>query len=82
MDQSRLAAVCSGPVKINWNRPVRTPLKQVGAILKDFPEYKISVDGHTDNRPIRSELKKKFPSNKELSEARASMPPWPSVKVV
>jgi chemotaxis protein MotB len=47
-------------------------LKQVGAILKDFPEYKVSVDGHTDNRPIRSELKKKFPTNKELSEARAA----------
>ncbi len=47
-------------------------LKQVGTILKDFPEYKISVDGHTDNRPIRSELKKKYPSNKELSEARAA----------
>jgi chemotaxis protein MotB len=47
-------------------------LKQVGSILKDFPEYQISVDGHTDNRPIRSELKKKFPSNKELSEARAA----------
>ena len=47
-------------------------LKQVGAILKDFPEYKVAVDGHTDNRPIRSELKKKFPTNKELSEARAA----------
>jgi chemotaxis protein MotB len=47
-------------------------LKQVGAILKDFPEYKVSVDGHTDNRPIRSELRKKFPTNKELSEARAT----------
>lgn len=47
-------------------------LKQVGAILKDFPEYKVSVDGHTDNRPIRSALKKKFPTNKELSEARAA----------
>lgn len=46
-------------------------LKQVGTILKDFPEYKVAVDGHTDNRPIRSELKKRFPSNKELSEARA-----------
>jgi chemotaxis protein MotB len=46
-------------------------LKQVGMILKDFPEYKVSVDGHTDNRPIRTVLKKKFPSNKELSEARA-----------
>ncbi|HZH49462.1 MAG TPA: OmpA family protein, partial [Nitrospira sp.] len=47
-------------------------LKQVGAILKDFPEYKVAVDGHTDNRPIRSELKKQFPTNKELSEARAA----------
>jgi chemotaxis protein MotB len=47
-------------------------LKQVGAILKDFPEYKVSVDGHTDNRPIRTELKKKFPTNKELSDARAA----------
>jgi len=47
-------------------------LKQVGAVLKDFPEYKVAVDGHTDNRPIRSALKKKFPTNKELSEARAA----------
>ena len=46
-------------------------LKRVGAILKDYPEYKVAVDGHTDNRPIRSSLKKRFPTNKELSEARA-----------
>lgn len=46
-------------------------LKQVGAILKEFPEYKVAVDGHTDNRPIRGALKTKFPSNMELSEARA-----------
>jgi len=46
-------------------------LKQVGAVLKDFPEYKVHVEGHTDNRPILGALKKKFPSNKELSEARA-----------
>lgn len=47
-------------------------LKQVGAILKDYPEYKVEVAGHTDNRPIRSALKKKFPTNQELSEARAA----------
>lgn len=47
-------------------------MKQVGGILKDFPEYKVAVDGHTDNRPIRSGLKQKFPTNKELSEARAA----------
>jgi len=47
-------------------------LKRVGAVLKDYPEYKVEVDGHTDNRPIRSTLKKRFPTNKELSEARAA----------
>ncbi len=47
-------------------------LKQVGSILKDFPEYKVHVEGHTDNRPIRSALKQRFPGNKELSEARAA----------
>ena len=47
-------------------------LKQVGTILKGYPEYKVAVDGHTDNRPIRSALKKKFPTNQELSEARAA----------
>ncbi|MCP9453398.1 MAG: OmpA family protein [Nitrospira sp.] len=47
-------------------------LKKVGEVLKDYPEYSVSVAGHTDNRPIRSTLKKKFPSNQELSEARAA----------
>jgi chemotaxis protein MotB len=47
-------------------------LKRVGAVLKDYPEYKVAVDGHTDNVGIRGELKKKFPTNKELSEARAT----------
>jgi len=47
-------------------------LKQVGAVLKDFPEYKVAVDGHTDNVAIRGALKKKFPTNKELSESRAA----------
>jgi chemotaxis protein MotB len=47
-------------------------LKQVGVVLKDYQEYKVAVDGHTDNVPIRGELKKKFPTNKELSEARAA----------
>jgi chemotaxis protein MotB len=47
-------------------------LKQVGMVLKDFPEYKVAVDGHTDNVPIQGALKKKFPTNKELSESRAA----------
>jgi len=47
-------------------------LKQVGVILKDFPEYKVTVEGHTDSQPIKSSLKEKFPTNKELSESRAA----------
>ena len=47
-------------------------LKQVGAVLKDFPEYKVAVEGHTDNVPIQGALKKRFPTNKELSESRAA----------
>jgi len=47
-------------------------LKHVGAVLKDFPEYKVAVDGHTDNVPIGGALTKKFPTNKELSESRAT----------
>ncbi len=47
-------------------------LKHVGSILKDFPEYKVTVDGHTDNVAIQGALKKRFPTNKELSEARAA----------
>jgi chemotaxis protein MotB len=46
-------------------------LKKVGDVLKDYPEYAVAVDGHTDNRPLRKTLKKKFASNQELSEARA-----------
>lgn len=47
-------------------------LNKVGEVLKDYPEYKVAVEGHTDDRPLRSTLKKKFASNQELSEARAS----------
>jgi len=46
-------------------------LKHVGGVLKDFPEYKVAVDGHTDNVPIRGMLTKTFPTNQELSESRA-----------
>jgi chemotaxis protein MotB len=46
-------------------------LKRVGTVLKDYPEYKVAVEGHTDNVPIGGDLRNKFPTNKELSESRA-----------
>lgn len=46
-------------------------LKRVGAVLKDFPEKSVHVAGYTDNVAIRSALKKKYPTNQALSDARA-----------
>jgi chemotaxis protein MotB len=46
-------------------------LKRVGGVLKDFPDKQVHVAGYTDNVAITGALQKKFPSNKELSDARA-----------
>jgi chemotaxis protein MotB len=46
-------------------------LKRVGGVLTDFPDKQVHVAGYTDNVAIAGALQKKFPSNKELSDARA-----------
>lgn len=46
-------------------------LKNIGAVLRTLKGKKIIIEGHTDNRGISSKLKEKFPSNWELSVARA-----------
>jgi chemotaxis protein MotB len=46
-------------------------LQRVGNVLKDFPDKQVHVAGYTDNVAIAGALQKKFPSNKELSTARA-----------
>lgn len=47
-------------------------LKKTGDILKKLKYGKFRIVGHTDNKPIRSRLRKRFPSNWELSSARAA----------
>jgi chemotaxis protein MotB len=47
-------------------------LRRVGAILKKVENRRIEVQGHTDNVPITSALLKRFPTNWELSAARAT----------
>jgi chemotaxis protein MotB len=47
-------------------------LKKLGAVLAKVKDRPIEVQGHTDNVPIRGLLAKRFPTNWELSAARAT----------
>jgi chemotaxis protein MotB len=47
-------------------------LKAVGEALKGLDDKIIRVVGHTDNKPIKKSLQATFPSNWELSVARAA----------
>ncbi|HTP05627.1 MAG TPA: OmpA family protein, partial [Nitrospirota bacterium] len=47
-------------------------LDKVVAILKEVKDKRIQIEGHTDNAKIVGSLKKKFPTNWELSTARAT----------
>ena len=47
-------------------------LRKVAAVLAAHPSLKVHVIGHTDNVPIRAAARNRFPSNWELSTARAT----------
>ena len=47
-------------------------LQQIGTILNSAVDKNIQVEGHTDNVPISGSLKEKYPTNWELSTARAT----------
>jgi chemotaxis protein MotB len=47
-------------------------LALVAKTLSEFPNHLISIEGHTDHRPIVSALAEKYPTNWELSSARAA----------
>ena len=47
----------------------RSVLDEVIAVIRRYPDYKIHIQGHTDDDPISTE---KFPTNWELSAARAT----------
>lgn len=46
-------------------------LNRIGSVLKNYPDRSIHVAGHTDNVPIKGRLAQRFPTNVELSQARA-----------
>ncbi len=47
-------------------------LRSLGDIMNKFPDKALLVEGHTDNVKISSRLKDKYPTNWELSTARAN----------
>jgi len=47
-------------------------LSSLGGVLNQFPDKALRIEGHTDNVQISSRLIEKFPSNWELSTARAT----------
>jgi chemotaxis protein MotB len=47
-------------------------LAEVAKVLKKTTDKQVQVEGHTDNIPISGSLKQRFPSNWDLSSARAA----------
>lgn len=47
-------------------------LRSLGDIMSKFPDKALLVEGHTDNVKISSRLKETYPTNWELSTARAN----------
>jgi chemotaxis protein MotB len=54
------------------NRAGEQTLDKIIPTLKTLQKQRVEVDGYTDNVPIGPELKSRFPSNWELSTARAT----------
>jgi chemotaxis protein MotB len=50
----------------------REVIDKVAGVLATTPARRIVIEGHTDNVPIGAELRARFPSNWELSAARAT----------
>lgn len=60
----------SGKAEVKDNG--KAVLDKVGSILNTVKDKNIHIEGHTDNKPITGELLAKYPSNWELSTARAT----------
>jgi chemotaxis protein MotB len=49
----------------------KSTLDRIWAVLQDYPDRRILIEGHTDSRPIAMSYRDRFASNWELSSARA-----------
>ena len=74
MDQGNIVVRMTGTILFNsgfaaLNNEGKPLLDGIAEIVGKFSEFKVSIKGHTDNSPIRTD---KFPSNWELSALRAT----------
>jgi len=77
LHQDRLVLTMLGQVLFEIGEAELSPLgmkimKEVGQVLATLPEKYIQVEGHTDNNPIYGQLQLRYPTNWELSTARAT----------
>lgn len=75
--QDRLVLTMLGQILFESGEAHLTPLgldimNQVGEVLATLPNKNIQVEGHTDNNPIYGRLQQRYPTNWELSTARAT----------
>ena len=48
-------------------------MTKIGKTLQRIRDRRIQIEGHTDSRPLGWELREKYPTNWELSAARAAI---------
>ncbi|MCP5051515.1 MAG: OmpA family protein, partial [bacterium] len=68
LGQDPLGALDRGDRGTELREDSKRLLKKLVRTMEEAPEYKIIIQGHTDNIPVKSPM---FPSNWELSSARA-----------
>lgn len=60
-----------GSANADLTKDGRETLDRVWDVLQNYPDRRILIEGHADSRPIRDTYRHVFPSNWELSSARA-----------
>jgi chemotaxis protein MotB len=65
-------SILFGPGQTSLRTSGQETLDEIVKVLQAFPDYQISVEGHTDNVPIGPQRQDLWPTNWELSSVRAA----------
>jgi chemotaxis protein MotB len=64
-------AAAFGSASSSLTRDGKEAVDRIWSVLQNYPDRRILIEGHTDSRRIGSNMKATYPSNWELSSARA-----------